>query len=54
MWNVKTKVIPVITATNEAISKSFRNDLNNTLEKTKSRKYRKESFWALHTYSEEY
>jgi hypothetical protein len=50
MWNVKTKVIPVIPATDETISKSIRNDLSNILVKTKSRNYRKQSFWAPHTY----
>jgi hypothetical protein len=31
MWNVKIKVIPVITAANGAISKSFRKYLSNIL-----------------------
>jgi len=51
MWNVKIKVISVIPATNETISKSFINDLSNMQGKTKSQNYRKQSFWALHTYS---
>ena len=33
MWNVKTKVVPVITRTNGTISISFRHYLSNTLGK---------------------
>jgi len=54
MWNVKTKVISVIPATNETISKSFRNDLSDILVKTKSQNYRRHSFSARHTYSGKY
>jgi hypothetical protein len=49
MWNVKTKVIPVIIGATGAISKSFRKYV--TYEKTtKLRNYRKQPYWALHTY----
>jgi hypothetical protein len=41
VWNVKTRVIPVITGANETILKSFRKHLSNTQESTKSRNYQK-------------
>jgi len=46
MWNVKTKVIPVIIEATGTISKSFR----KYRETTKLRNYRKQPYWALHTY----
>jgi len=46
MWNVKGKVILVITEANGTISKSLRQYLNNT----KLRQYIKQPYWALHTY----
>jgi hypothetical protein len=50
MWNVKTKVIPVITGAAGTISKSFTIDLSNIPRSITSRKYRKQPYWALHTY----
>jgi hypothetical protein len=49
MWNVKTKVIPVIIGATETISKSVRKYVNNQ-EITKLRNYRKQPYRALHTY----
>ena len=37
MWNVKPKVIPIITGASETASKSFRKYLSNRTESTKSR-----------------
>jgi RNase P/RNase MRP subunit POP5 len=48
-WNVKTKVIPVIIGTTGTISKSVRKYVSNQ-EITKLRNYRKQRYWALHTY----
>jgi hypothetical protein len=40
-WNVKSKVIPVITEATETISKSFRQYHRNTPRKPESRNYKK-------------
>jgi hypothetical protein len=40
MWNVKTKVIPVIAGANGTISQSFRKYLSNMPGNITSRKYR--------------
>jgi hypothetical protein len=45
MWNVKTKMIPVIIGATGTISKLFRKYVS-----TKLRNYRKQPYWALHTY----
>jgi len=50
MWNVKTKVIPVTIGATGTISKSFRKYASNVQESMKSMNYRKQSYWALHTY----
>ena len=52
MWNVKTEVIPVIIGATGTISKSFRKYVSNVLyqENMKSRNYRKQLYWLLHTY----
>jgi len=50
MWNVKTKVIPVIIGATGTISNSFRKYVSNIQESLKSRNSRKQSYWALHTY----
>ena len=47
MWNVKTKVIPVIIGATGTISKSFRKYVSNIPGNMKSRNYRKQSYWAL-------
>jgi len=49
MWNVKTKVIPLIIGASGTISKSFRKYVSN-IPITKLRNYRKQPYWALHTY----
>jgi hypothetical protein len=54
MWNVKTKVIPVIIGATGTISKSFRKYLGNIPGKHKIKKYRKQPYWALHTYFRKY
>jgi len=55
MWNVKTKVIPVIIWATGTISKSFRKYVSNIPGKNmKSRKHRKQPYWALHTYFGKY
>jgi len=46
MWNVKTKVIPVIIGATGTIPKSFRKYVSNI----KTRNYRKQPYWALHIY----
>jgi len=50
MWNVRTKVIPVITGATRTISKSFRKYVSNIQEIKNLRNYRKQPYWALHTY----
>jgi hypothetical protein len=45
MWNVEANVTPVITGATATISKSFRKYVS-----TISRNYRKQPYWALHTY----
>jgi len=50
MWNVKTKVIPVIIGATGTISKSFRKYVSNIPGNHELRNYRKQPYWALHTY----
>jgi hypothetical protein len=50
MWKVKTMVAPVIIGATETISKSFRKYLSSIPESTTSRNYRKQLYWAQHTY----
>ena len=47
MWNVKTRVIPVIIGATGTISKSFRATYQESMT---LRSYRKQPYWALHTY----
>jgi hypothetical protein len=54
MWNVKTKVIPVITGATGTISKSFGKYMSNIPRNMKSRNSRKQPYWALHTYFGKY
>jgi len=54
MWNVKTKVIPVITGATGTISKSFRKYVSNIPGNMKLWNYRKQPYWALHTYCGKY
>ena len=50
MWNVKTKVIPVIIGATGTISKSFTEYMSNIPGNMRSRNFRKPPYWALHTY----
>ena len=54
MWNVKTKVIPVIIGATGTISKSFRKYVSNIPGNMKSRNSRKQPYWALHTHFGKY
>jgi len=54
MWNVKTKVIPVIIGVTGTISKSFRKYVSNIPGNMKSRNCSKQPYWALHTYFGKY
>jgi hypothetical protein len=49
MWNVKTKVIPVIIGATGYISKSFRKYVSN-IPGNQEVNYRKQPYWALYTY----
>jgi len=51
LWNVKIKVIPVMIEATGTISKSLKNTLVTYGESTKSRNYRKQPYWALHTHT---
>jgi hypothetical protein len=50
MWNVKTKMIPVIIGATGTVSKSSRKHQENM----NSKNYRKQSYWTLHTYFGKY
>jgi hypothetical protein len=50
MWNVKTKVIPVIIGATGTISKSFRKYMNNIPGNHEVKELQKQPYWALHTY----
>ena len=50
MWNVKTRVIPVIIGATGTISKSFRKYVSDIPEIMMLRSYRKQPYWVLHTY----
>jgi len=54
LWNIKTKVIPVIIGATGTISKSFTMYVSNMPRNMKSRNNRKQTHWALHTYCEKY
>ena len=57
MWNVKTKVIPVIIGLTGTISHSFRKYVGNIPgkhENMNSRNSRKQPYWPLHTYFGKY
>ena len=54
MWNVKTKVMPVIIGATGPISESFRKYVSNIPAKMKLRNSRKQPYWALHTYFGKY
>ena len=54
MWNVKLNVIPVIIGATGTILKSLENTRATYQENMKSRNYRKQPYWALHTYFGKY
>ena len=54
MWNVKTEVIPVIIGATETVSESFRKYVSKIPGKHEVRNYRKQPYWALHTYCGKY
>jgi len=51
---VKTKVIPVIIVATWTISKTFRKYVSKLPGSMKSINYRKQPYWALHTYFGKY
>ena len=51
MWNVKTKVVPVIIDATGTISKSFRKYVSNIPGNHEVRNYRKQPYWAQHTHT---
>jgi len=50
IWNATTKFVPEITGATGTTSKSFRKYLSNIPGSTKSLNYRKQPYWAVHTY----
>jgi hypothetical protein len=54
MRNVKVNVIPVKIWANGTISKSLIQNLRNITESTKSRNYKKQPYWSLHTHFGKY
>ena len=50
IWNVKAKVILVIIGATGTISNLFRKYVSNIPGNMKSRNYRKQPYWALHTH----
>jgi hypothetical protein len=50
MWNLKTRVIPVIIGATGTISKSFRKYVRSIPGNMKLGNYRKQPYWALYTY----
>jgi len=49
MWNVKTKVIPIIIGATGTISKLFRKYVSNIPGKHEVKNCRKQPYWVLHT-----
>jgi len=54
MWNIKTKVIPVIIGVTGTISKSFRKHLSNIPGKHEVKELQKQPYWALPTFFGKY
>jgi len=54
MWNVKTKVIPVIIVATGTISKSFRKYVSNIPGKHEVKELQKTAHCTLHTYFGKY
>ena len=53
MWNVKTKVIPVIIGATGPFQSNLENTWATYQEITKLRNYRKQPYWALRTHTAE-
>jgi hypothetical protein len=49
-WNAKSNVISAVIRATGTTSKSLRKYLSNIRDSTKSKNYRKQSYWARHTY----
>jgi len=54
MWNVKTKVIPVIKGATGTISKSIRKYVSNIPGNHEVKNSTKQPYWTLHTYFGKY
>ena len=54
MWNVKTKVIPVIIGATGTIPNSLRKRVSNIPRKHEVKELQKTANWALHTYFGKY
>ena len=54
LWNVKTKVIPVIIGATGTISKTFRKHVSNIPGNHEVKELQKQPYWALHTYFGKY
>jgi hypothetical protein len=52
MWNVKTRVIPIIIGATGTISKSFGKYVSTIQEIMTLGNYKKLPYWTLHTYFE--
>ena len=50
MWNVKTKVIPIIIGATVTISKAFRKYARNIPGHHEVKELKKQPFWALRIY----
>jgi hypothetical protein len=50
MWNVKTRVIPVIIGATGTISKSFRKYVSTIPGNHEVKELQKLLYWALHSY----
>jgi hypothetical protein len=54
MWNIKTKVIPVIRGAAAPLSESFTQYLSNKAGNHEIQETQKRPYWALHTYCGKY
>jgi hypothetical protein len=50
MWNLKTRVIPVVIGATGTISKSFRKYVSTIPANHEVKEIQKLPYWALHTY----
>jgi len=54
MWNVKTKVIPVIIGATGTVSKTFKKYVSNIPGKHETKELQKTAILALHSYFGKY